>query len=407
MASNGFNLIGSGTESTTMGGADLAVARDTSALNTNPAGLVQLPGRRLDLHSAVGFLLDVGHEDSFGNQVETADRRVFIGNIGYASGITTDVTAGFGLFAQAGSGMNYRGLTTAFGTQDDLSLLFGVVKLTTGAAYRVNPQLSLGASVALVYAQSDQKVFPETSFDNPSDPAQSFFGFEVRDATATAPGFKLGLQYRPTPAVTLGLAYTHQTALELEGKRFVANYSALGLGKVTYGEVVLRGVGLPKELGAGVAFRPSERWLIAMDITWIDWSKAVHEATLTATNPDNPAAPTRVELNAIHHWRDQYVVALGFAYEPDARSIYRFGYNYGRNPIPAENLTPLLPMIVERHVTFGAGYRLGPQWRFDGGIEYYLPIEVSYTNPRLPFGENARERGGSFVSMHLTLSRIW
>ena len=38
-ASNGLNLIGFGAESYIMGGADLAVARDTTAMNTNPAGL--------------------------------------------------------------------------------------------------------------------------------------------------------------------------------------------------------------------------------------------------------------------------------------------------------------------------------------------------------------------------------
>ena len=38
MATKGINIIGFGTESTLMGGADTPVARDTSALNTNPAG---------------------------------------------------------------------------------------------------------------------------------------------------------------------------------------------------------------------------------------------------------------------------------------------------------------------------------------------------------------------------------
>jgi hypothetical protein len=38
-ATNGINLIGFGAESSLMAGADVAVARDTSALNTNPAGL--------------------------------------------------------------------------------------------------------------------------------------------------------------------------------------------------------------------------------------------------------------------------------------------------------------------------------------------------------------------------------
>ena len=39
LANNGLNLVGFGSESLNMGGADVAVARDTTALNTNPAGL--------------------------------------------------------------------------------------------------------------------------------------------------------------------------------------------------------------------------------------------------------------------------------------------------------------------------------------------------------------------------------
>ena len=39
---------GYGTESTLMGGADIAVARDSFAINTNPAGLVQLTDKALD-----------------------------------------------------------------------------------------------------------------------------------------------------------------------------------------------------------------------------------------------------------------------------------------------------------------------------------------------------------------------
>jgi hypothetical protein len=47
-ATNGINLIGFETESTLMGGADIAVARDASALNTNPAGLTQIHGQAFD-----------------------------------------------------------------------------------------------------------------------------------------------------------------------------------------------------------------------------------------------------------------------------------------------------------------------------------------------------------------------
>ena len=46
-----------------MGGADLAVARDTTALNTNPAGIARLRTTALDFYSTVAFPLDVAHAD--------------------------------------------------------------------------------------------------------------------------------------------------------------------------------------------------------------------------------------------------------------------------------------------------------------------------------------------------------
>jgi long-subunit fatty acid transport protein len=57
-------------------------------------------------------------------------------------------------------------------------------------------------------------------------------------------------------------------------------------------------------------------------------------------------------------------------------------------------------------VTFGGGYRIHPQWQIDGGIEYAFKNEVTYTNPNLPFGPNAKE-AYEFASLHLTLSRRW
>jgi long-chain fatty acid transport protein len=78
-ASNGLNLIGFGTESAMMGGADVAVARDTTALNTNPAGLSRLRGVALDTYSAGAYAIDVGHSDALGNDVGVSNRFIPLG----------------------------------------------------------------------------------------------------------------------------------------------------------------------------------------------------------------------------------------------------------------------------------------------------------------------------------------
>src|SRR5437867_10264929 len=99
-ATNGFNLIGFAAESTLMGGADIAVARDTSALNTNPAGLVQIHGQAFDGFVSVLRTLDLAHQDSFGNDTEASNRYTLLGGGGYARALENlPCTAGVGLFA--------------------------------------------------------------------------------------------------------------------------------------------------------------------------------------------------------------------------------------------------------------------------------------------------------------------
>ncbi|HZI83127.1 MAG TPA: aromatic hydrocarbon degradation protein, partial [Casimicrobiaceae bacterium] len=114
-ASNGLTLIGTGAESVAMGGADVAVARDTTALSTNPAGLSQLPGWAHDGFVGAAFATDVAHADQFGNDQNVANWVVPVGGAGVSKRIDGhDVTLGIGMFAQAGAGSIYNDLTTPF-----------------------------------------------------------------------------------------------------------------------------------------------------------------------------------------------------------------------------------------------------------------------------------------------------
>jgi long-chain fatty acid transport protein len=89
------------------------------------------------------------------------------------------------------------------------------------------------------------------------------------------------------------------------------------------------------------------------------------------------------------NWRDQYVLAVGMAYEWSGDLILRAGYNYGRSPVPQETINPLLAAVSRHTYTLGLGYRLSKRWRIDGGLEYIGRERVRFTNPELPFGADA------------------
>lgn len=76
-ATNRLNLIGYGAESSLMGGAPTCRWRsDTAALNTNPAGLMQLRGPALDVYGASSYALYVGHTDLIGNNLQVDNKQI-------------------------------------------------------------------------------------------------------------------------------------------------------------------------------------------------------------------------------------------------------------------------------------------------------------------------------------------
>jgi len=406
LATNGLNVIGFGGESVAMGGADLAVARDTTALNTNPAGLAQIGSSRIDFYGSAAYTIDVSHRDALNHDAGVDETVFFGGDAGCAMPVAGGrVAVGIGIFGQGGAGIVYDKLNTPFGTRDELSNQYGIARITPGLALRVNDALFLGASAVITYAENKQRVFPETSFFDPNDPAHAFFGTKLDDMDAVDAGFKVGAMFRPGSRVTLGVAYTSQVDLELDGGELVSNQTAAGLGKVTYRDVTLSGASQPQELGVGVAFQTTETLLVSAELTWLDWSRAAKRSRLRARDPDNPAAPV-IDRETDLNWRDQYVVALGLAYDLGERTVLRAGYNYGRNPIPDETLSPLLPNIAEHHLTAGAGHQLTDHWRIDAALEYQLPNEETYTNPDLPFGPDAQEHQ-EFAALHVMVSRQW
>ena len=200
-ATNGINLIGFGAESTLMGGADTAVARDTSALNTNPAGLTQIHDRAFDGFGSLLRTTDLAHADALNDQ-HADNRYTLLAGGGYADPLENmPCTAGIGFFTQGGAGAVFKHINTVFGTNDEMSSLFGIAKITPGLGCQVTDKLSLGASVSLVYASIEQKFFYNTS-------NLAFAGFKNEGASALRFGLKLGALYKLNEAWTLGASYT-------------------------------------------------------------------------------------------------------------------------------------------------------------------------------------------------------
>ena len=355
LATNGMNMIGTGAVSAGMGGADAAVPAGCTAIAGNPAQLATTCNRVISVGSALMF---PDMEDKpFGGSTTDNEFQVFpVPFIGYAQRIgTTRWSAGIGVFAQGGMGVDFQDVqvmpTMMPALKDDLMSEVGFVRLSPTVAYNVTDKLTAGASLFAGYATIKYDFFPNT------------IGHKVRDLDSFTFAGRFGVSYQINDQWSVGATYTSESSIDFDGGELT---TASG---VKYDDVKMDGFTWPRQVEAGVAYRATPKLLLALDLSWIDWSAAIKKVTVTATDPDNPMAPGSIQVPFVMEWDDQVVVAIGAEYELTDSFKIRAGYNYGNSPVSSENLSPIFPALVEHHATLGCTYTYA-NWDFDFAYEH-------------------------------------
>lgn len=401
-ATNGLNLIGYGARSTSLGGAFTAVSDDTASINTNPAGLTQIQSRSLEL--SLDFSVpSLDHGDVFSGVVSGPRKLVFVPWLGYAQKLKgTPLTVGIAVFTQGGVGSEYNGIKTAFGTEDDLFVDLQYMRIAPAIAYQLSDRLSVGFAFFVGRSMLDLQFFPNTSCASlppplpsplpclafiPPGPSGSptFFGLDLDGAEAWGVGGRIGILYQATDWLSLGLQYATPSSLDHNDGDLVLDMSSIGLGKVKY-EGSLDDFSWPQELSLGVAFRLIKGLQVSADLKWINWDGALNTPVLKARNPNVPVSDElrNIDIPMKLNWKNQWVFALGLAYNVTDRLVMRGGYNRGNNPVPGETLSPLFATILEDHFAIGLGYTF-KTFSFDLTYIRGLTEKVSYTNPDLFF----------------------
>lgn len=401
-ATNGMDLEGYGPIATAMGGASMAFDNGTAAVMNNPATLgLQGSGARLDL--ALGMLgPDIHATSPAGQSAKSQSTAFFMPAIGYTRR-AGNLVYGLGVFGQGGMGCQYapdtwRGLGDNLENRTEVS----VGRLIAPLAWNVNDKLTVAATADFVWAGMDLRMAMSGAqfFDLVTPTSQHFgrasgaivqsFGqimqqmpagtsvdytyFDFSDGnpfTGKAKGYgfagKLGLLYRATPELSFGLTYHTETELsDLKATNghlaFQLNIPGMGaMAQSLVGEFRVKDFEWPAMLGAGVAWRPSPRWLLAADVREIFWQGVMKQfhVTFQASGTASNGAFSGQNLDAVlfQNWKNQTVVMLGAAYRVSDRLTLRVGTNLGGDPIPDQYLNCLFPAIVERHLTAGFGWR--------------------------------------------------
>lgn len=359
-ATNGDTLIGVAPASRAMGGTGVAAPQDAiSAIFANPAAICMGPYCPGSQSVFAATLYDPAVKarvkSPAGNFSADSDMQPFIiPAVGLITPLTDRVRFGIGAFGISGLGVDYRNKgidldgNTTNGSEGDIYTQLQILKFAPNLAWLVTPNFSVGASAHLLYGSLD--LGQGTAHDYA-------FGGQA--------GAILKLD-----SVSLGVSYT--TPEKMTHK----NVSDFGSG----GAKKSLDLESPQSVAMGVAWRPTERFLVEADVKWLNWADA--------------------EGYSDFDWEDQWVYAVGVQYKEPHGMTLRAGYNYGKNPVRThDNFNPArptilqgnaistllyeylrivgFPAIAEHHFTVSAGYRFSDRFEAHLGWMYALNNKIS------------------------------
>lgn len=388
-ANIGMENLGYGAAVVGMGGTGVAAGEDTTVINTNPAGLVRLGDGRADLGLEIMFP-DFGLRNAV-NDSDGEGPVYFIPAGSFAVRPTRRLLVGLGMFNEGGTGTEYGDLLVDNALMGGSGLesiehrsRFGFMILAPAAACQIAETLAIGVSPQIGYGTFEMEMpWPQ--------PDLRRFGAAELEGKDFAFRLKVGVLWQLADWLGFGLAYTSAADLDLKGN--IRIKTATGDIEGMLSQSLLRGdaemnIGWPEAYKGGVFldFR-SRGWpLLALEVQRVNWSRyfdgiPVRFKHLTLDGVPQPDQSSTMAVGM----EDQTAYRVGIEIPASDRLAVRLGYTYGRNPIPASGLLPVINAIVEHHVTLGIGYRLpkgfilnaAAVWGFENTVRTETPHAVT------------------------------
>ncbi len=338
----GWNNTLMGCRAMAIGGAFTAIADDPSAIFHNPGGL-GFQENRLDF-SLQGFYVWPTHEYTMptGTTVQSKyDNPLPQFFVTYRA--SERITLGFGVYVPyAGGGVDWK--------KDQLGVplesVMGVYALTPTIAYQISEKLSLGFN--LIFYQGILRVNTEIEGYGPMSNEES----------GGSPSAGLGLMYKPTDKLSLGMSIRGPAKMKLTGTTSL-NYEAfkLNLDSETRFD-------LPWDMEVGLSYKIAENFTFAAGLQYTMWSaldkveKVIKNVPGFDPNLQMPVS-RNIEEEEILNFKDILIWRAGLEYNFPQGVSLRAGIGLDHYASPAETLS--ITNIDVNKLTFlgGIGYKAG------------------------------------------------
>lgn len=267
---------------------------------------------------------------------------------------------------------------TPFGStvqyQDNWIGRFALTRLKLQAIF-IQPTISyrftekLGMGVGFVFSTGEVNL----QKDIPVQDSLGNFAHAELSGKAMGFGYNIGISYKATSALTLGLTYRSQVNMAVEeGQATFTVPSSLSTSfpNGTFSS----SLPLPAVATLGVAYTFNKKWKAVLDVNYVGW-KAYD--TLAFDYANNTSS--LIDTKSARMYKDIVAFRGGVEHKITEKLDLRLGGGYGFSPVQNGYVTPETPDKNRAYVTAGLSYHLGTHFSIDASV-YYTQIQRTDKN---------------------------
>jgi long-chain fatty acid transport protein len=279
--------------------------------------------------------------------------------------------------------------------------------VTSLIAYQPIPELSFGAGVQVQYTKGTLSKAIDFGtigalYHIPGSVPGGMDGFVSLKADSWAPGYVLGVLWKPRGDFSLGLSYRSQINHVLGGNEKYT-LDATGLGAMLSGATGMftnttakADFSTPSVATVAGRWQINDQWNLNATVDWTGWS-AFKQLLITSGNVHQPADLT--DMN----WKSSWLGSLGTEYKPNETWTLRLGTAYDETPTDTAYRTPGIPDSSRIWISSGVGYRWNQHLDFDLALAHLFSGHTDIALPVTGPGNAARGSLNGTVNMDVTL----
>ena len=213
----------------------------------------------------------------------------------------------------------------------DLESYMGLSPLTTAAAYKISPELSLGASISLYTGNMGSTSLQEIAPGNYTEVETEYSGL-------AGYGYSVGMMYKPSAEFSLGLFVRSEIDAEMDGDSKVNG--------IKYDSEVA--FNIPYMFSVGFGYKPLPDLTLSLSYTYIPWEKldTIDVTTVGFTQ------------SAATNYKDGLILGLGVEYLLNNEFTLWGGLVYGACGTKGEGISPIAPDSNKIQPSLGIGWNI-------------------------------------------------